>query len=148
MHATLARAGYAHYETSAYAKPDRQCRHNINYWQFGDYLGIGAGAHTKLSFPDRIVRQLRWKQPKQYLAKMADGEPLQERDVVTRDDIGFEFMLNALRLTDGVPASLVRRSARAIRCARVAARSRRRRARDCSTRIRSRAGPRGSAAAS
>jgi oxygen-independent coproporphyrinogen-3 oxidase len=105
VHATLARAGYAHYETSAYAKPGRACVHNTNYWQFGDYLGIGAGAHAKLSFPDRILRQLRWKQPRQYLAKIAAGAPLQEETVVTRDDVGFEFMLNALRLTDGVPAS-------------------------------------------
>ena len=105
VHATLARAGYAHYETSAYAKPGRACVHNTNYWQFGDYLGIGAGAHAKLSFPDRIVRQLRWKQPRQYLAKIAEGVPLQDETVVTRDEVGFEFMLNALRLTDGVPAS-------------------------------------------
>ena len=105
VHATLARAGYAHYETSAYAKPGRACVHNTNYWQFGDYLGIGAGAHAKLSFPDRIVRQLRWKQPKQYLARIAEGMPLQDETVVTRDDVGFEFMLNAMRLTDGVPSS-------------------------------------------
>ena len=106
VHATLAHAGYAHYETSAYAKPGRACQHNLNYWQFGDYLGIGAGAHAKLSFADRIVRQVRWKQPKQYLAKLADGQPLQEEIVVSRDDIGFEFMLNALRLADGVASSL------------------------------------------
>jgi oxygen-independent coproporphyrinogen-3 oxidase len=105
VHATLARAGYVHYETSAYAKPGRACVHNTNYWQFGDYLGIGAGAHAKLSFPDRIVRQLRWKQPRQYLAKIAAGTPLQEETIATRDDVGFEFMLNALRLTDGVPSS-------------------------------------------
>ena len=84
VHATLARAGYAHYETSAYARPGRACVHNTNYWKFGDYLGIGAGAHAKLSFPDRIVRQLRWKQPKQYLAKVAEGAPLQEETVVAR----------------------------------------------------------------
>lgn len=105
VHATLAGAGYDHYETSAYAKADRQCRHNVNYWQFGDYLGIGAGAHSKLSFPHRIVRELRWKQPKQYLAQVAAGAPLQEAHDVTRDDVGFEFMLNALRLTHGVPAA-------------------------------------------
>jgi oxygen-independent coproporphyrinogen-3 oxidase len=106
VHSRLATAGYAHYETSAYARPGRECVHNLNYWQFGDYLGIGAGAHSKLSFADRIVRQVRYKQPKQYLEKIAAGAPLQEHHVVTRSDIGFEFMLNALRLTDGVPATL------------------------------------------
>jgi len=105
VHATLARAGYGHYETSAYARTDRQCGHNLNYWQFGDYLGIGAGAHSKLSFPQRIVRELRWKQPRQYLAKVAAGLPLQETHDVSRDDVGFEFMLNAMRLTAGVPAT-------------------------------------------
>jgi putative oxygen-independent coproporphyrinogen III oxidase len=103
---TLDFAGYQHYETSAYAKPGWQCAHNANYWRFGDYLGIGAGAHSKLSFADRIVRQLRWKQPKQYLDNIAQGRPLQEEVEVTRDDVGFEFMLNALRLTAGVPAAL------------------------------------------
>ena len=96
VHATLARAGYGHYETSAYAKPGRACVHNSNYWQFGDYLGLGAGAHAKLSFADRIVRQLRWKQPKQYLDKVAAGAPLQEEMVVAREDVGFEFMRPAL----------------------------------------------------
>ncbi len=106
VHATLARAGYAHYETSAYARPGRSCVHNVNYWKFGDYVGIGAGAHAKLSFPDRIVRQVRWKQPRQYLAKVAEGTPMMEENVVSRDEVGFEFMLNALRLTEGVPSSL------------------------------------------
>ncbi len=106
VHAMLEGAGYQHYETSAYAKPARQCAHNANYWRFGDYLGIGAGAHSKLSFADRIVRQLRWKQPKQYLERIAQGHPLQEEVEVTRDDVGFEFMLNALRLTAGVPSAL------------------------------------------
>ena len=110
VHATLEAAGYRHYETSAFARPGRECRHNLNYWQFGDYLGIGAGAHSKLSFADRIVRQVRYKQPKQYLEQVAAGAPLQEDAVVTRKDIGFEFMLNALRLTDGVPAIAVRRA--------------------------------------
>ena len=104
--ATLAAAGYARYEISAFARPGRECRHNLNYWRFGDYLGIGAGAHGKLSFPDRVVRQLRWKQPQQYLDAVARGAPVQEEREVTRDDAGFEFMLNALRLTDGVPAPL------------------------------------------
>ena len=106
VHTMLMHAGYRHYETSAYARPGRECRHNLNYWQFGDYLGIGAGAHSKLSFADRIVRQVRYKQPKQYLERVAAGTPLIENSVVTRADVGFEFMLNALRLTDGVPATL------------------------------------------
>ncbi len=106
VHAALVAAGYRHYETSAFARPGRECRHNLNYWRFGDYLGIGAGAHSKLSFADRIVRQVRYKQPKQYLAQVAAGAPLLEDAVVAREDVGFEFMLNALRLTDGVPASL------------------------------------------
>ena len=104
--ATLDAAGYRHYETSAHATRGHECRHNLNYWQFGDYLGIGAGAHSKLSFADRIVRQVRHRQPKQYLEQVAAGRPLQEEAAVTRADVGFEFMLNALRLTDGVPAAL------------------------------------------
>ena len=106
VHAMLEDAGYQHYETSAYAKQGRQCAHNANYWRFGDYLGIGAGAHSKLSFANRIVRQLRWKQPKQYLDSVGRGQPLAEEVEVTRGDVGFEFMLNALRLTAGVPAEL------------------------------------------
>ena len=102
----LTGAGYRHYETSAFARADRECRHNLNYWQFGDYLGIGAGAHSKLSFPERILRQVRYKQPQQYLEQMARGEPLLEERGVTRAEIGFEFMLNAMRLTDGVPVAL------------------------------------------
>ncbi len=106
VHALLAGAGYVHYETSAHAKPGRECAHNLNYWRFGDYLGIGAGAHSKLSFPDRIVRQVRWRQPKRYFEGVAAGAPLMDNAEVARDDVGFEFMLNALRLTAGVPASL------------------------------------------
>ena len=102
----LADAGYRQYETSAFARANRECRHNLNYWRFGDYLGIGAGAHSKLSFPERILRQVRYKQPQQYLEQMARGEPLLEEREVTRAEIGFEFMLNALRLTDGVPVAL------------------------------------------
>jgi putative oxygen-independent coproporphyrinogen III oxidase len=104
--ALLADAGYRHYETSAHAKPGHECRHNLNYWRFGDYLGIGAGAHSKLSFADRIVREVREKQPKRYLERVAAGAPLMENIEISRDDIGFEFMLNALRLTGGVPAAL------------------------------------------
>ncbi len=106
VESALTDAGYGHYETSAFSKPGRESRHNLNYWRFGDYLGIGAGAHSKLSFPERIVRQVRHKQPQQYLERMARGEPLLEEREVTRGEIGFEFMLNALRLTDGVPLAL------------------------------------------
>ncbi len=102
----LAQGSYEHYETSAHAKAGYRCRHNVNYWRFGDYLGIGAGAHSKLSFADRVVRQLRWKQPSQYLEQVARGTPLQEETNVSRRELPFEFMLNALRLADGVPASL------------------------------------------
>jgi oxygen-independent coproporphyrinogen-3 oxidase len=106
VHAALAAAGYGHYETSAFARPGRECAHNLNYWRFGDYLGIGAGAHSKISSPGRIERELRYKQPRQYLEQVARGEPVQERHAVPRDEVGFEFMLNALRLNSGVPASL------------------------------------------
>ena len=106
VESALTDAGYGQYETSAFAKPGRESRHNLNYWRFGDYLGIGAGAHSKVSFPERVVRQVRHKQPQQYLERMARGEPLLEEREVTRDDIGFEFMLNALRLTDGIPLTL------------------------------------------
>lgn len=99
-------AGYQHYEVSAYAQPGRQARHNLNYWQFGDYLGIGAGAHSKISFPHRIVRQMRYKQPKMYLEQMKAGSPIQEEFELSRDDLGFEFMLNALRLNNGFEANL------------------------------------------
>ncbi|HYD78498.1 MAG TPA: radical SAM family heme chaperone HemW [Paucimonas sp.] len=101
-----AAAGYRHYEVSAYARPGRQARHNLNYWQFGDYLGIGAGAHSKLSFPHRIVRQARYKQPAAYMEQVRAGNPVQEEFEVGRDELGFEFMLNALRLIDGVEANL------------------------------------------
>jgi oxygen-independent coproporphyrinogen-3 oxidase len=106
IESALSRADYFRYETSAYARPEHECRHNLNYWRFGDYLGIGAGAHSKLSFADAIVRQMRWKQPREYLARVASGTPLQEEADVTRGDVGFEFMLNALRLAEGVPTSL------------------------------------------
>lgn len=102
----LGRAGYAHYETSAYALSGYECRHNVNYWRLGDYLGIGAGAHSKLSFADRIVRQVRYKQPQQYMEQVERGQPLLEEHEVIRAEVGFEFMLNAMRLSDGVPVSL------------------------------------------
>lgn len=98
--------GYANYEVSAYAQPGRRARHNLNYWQFGDYLGIGAGAHSKLSFPHRIVRQMRYKHPQAYLDQTRAGRPIQEEAEIGRDALGFEFMLNALRLTEGFSPNL------------------------------------------
>jgi oxygen-independent coproporphyrinogen-3 oxidase len=98
--------GYGHYEVSAYAKPGHQARHNLNYWQFGDYLGIGAGAHGKLSFPHRVLRQARYKQPQSYMDAVAAGNPVQEERELTRDEMGFEFMLNTLRLQGGFEPNL------------------------------------------
>jgi oxygen-independent coproporphyrinogen-3 oxidase len=106
IEAALDAAGYHHYETSAWARPGAECRHNRNYWEFGDYLGIGAGAHSKLSFPNRILRQVRTKQPQQYLDAIDAGNAILEEHDVTRADVGFEFMLNALRLCDGVSSAL------------------------------------------
>lgn len=105
IEARTAAAGYRHYETSAYARPHREARHNLNYWRFGDYLGIGAGAHGKLSFPQRVLRQMRHKHPATYMAQAMAGNAVQEARDVGADELPFEFMLNALRLTDGVPAS-------------------------------------------
>ena len=106
IEARLAAAGYRHYETSAFAKPGHSCKHNLNYWQFGDYLGIGAGAHSKLSFHDRIVRETRYKHPETYLQKIKSGDAVQEHRIIGAVDLPFEFMMNALRLTDGVPLAL------------------------------------------
>ena len=125
---SLAAARYEHYETSAFAKRDNCapasggegilpftlhpspfaafCRHNLNYWTFGDYLGIGAGAHSKLSFSDRIARQARYKPPKQYMESAAAGNAIQEQHDVGASEIGFEFMMNALRLNGGFPVAL------------------------------------------
>ena len=99
-------AGYRHYEVSAYAQAGRQARHNLNYWQFGDYLGIGAGAHSKLSFPHRVLRQMRYKQPKAYLDAVRIGNPVQEEAEIGRGELGFEFMLNTLRLNNGFEVNL------------------------------------------
>ena len=78
----------------------------MNYWTFADYLGIGAGAHSKLSFPDRIIRQMRFRQPVQYMERVGSGNAVQEEHEVPASDIGFEFMMNALRLTNGFPLVL------------------------------------------
>ncbi|MBX9916077.1 MAG: radical SAM family heme chaperone HemW [Nitrosomonas sp.] len=105
---TTAKQQYRNYETSAFARAGKESRHNMNYWQFGDYLGIGAGAHSKISFADKIVRQMRYKQPKEYLAKAQSGESLMihTHQEVTAEDRGFEFMMNALRLNGGFDTSL------------------------------------------
>lgn len=94
-------AGLERYEVSAYAKPGHRCWHNFNYWSFGDYLGIGAGAHGKLSFPHRVVRQVRYREPRLYMENALRGEPVAQEEEVARADLPFEFMLNALRLKDG-----------------------------------------------
>jgi oxygen-independent coproporphyrinogen-3 oxidase len=101
IEARMAQAGFDHYEVSAYARPGQTCRHNMNYWQFGDYLGVGAGAHGKLSFPHRVVRQVRFRQPASYLENAALGRFVAESVEVARADLPFEFMLNALRLNAG-----------------------------------------------
>jgi len=103
---TTAAAGYEHYEVSAYATAGQRSRHNLNYWQFGDYLGIGAGAHSKLSFPHRIVRQARYRQPASYLQQATAGNAVAEEAEISREALGFEFMLNALRLTEGFEVRL------------------------------------------
>ena len=102
----LSKHGYQHYETSAFAQPKKQSRHNLNYWQFGDYLGIGAGAHSKLSFPDKVLRQVRYKQPQAYLKQVAQDLPVQSEESVKREDLPFEFMMNALRLNQGFADTL------------------------------------------
>jgi len=106
IEARLAAAGYEHYETSAFARPGMQCRHNLNYWMFGDYLGIGAGAHGKLSFPERITRQARVKHPEAYLRAAEEGNAVSEEREVGAGEIPFEFMMNALRLNGGFAVSL------------------------------------------
>nr|WP_314547660.1 radical SAM family heme chaperone HemW [uncultured Massilia sp.] len=102
----MAGGGYEHYEVSAYAKPGHRARHNLNYWEFGDYLGIGAGAHSKLSFPHRVLRQARYKQPASFIEAARRGNAVAEEHEIARADMGFEFMLNALRLVDGFDPNL------------------------------------------
>jgi putative oxygen-independent coproporphyrinogen III oxidase len=103
LHERTRAAGYERYEVSAYAQPHRKSRHNLNYWRFGDYLGIGAGAHTKLSFPQKIVRQVRYKHPTTYMDEALAGAAIQEETEVGPRDLPFEFMLNTLRLVEGFP---------------------------------------------
>lgn len=102
----LEEAGYAHYETSAYARAGHFCRHNLNYWQYGDYLGIGAGAHGKITGEHGVLRQARVKHPNDYLAFAGSLQAIAEERRVGRDDLPFEFMMNALRLNGGFDAAL------------------------------------------
>jgi len=106
LQAELADAGFAQYEVSAYARAGRRCRHNLNYWQFGDYLGIGAGAHAKITDAEGVTRLWKVKQPRDYLETAGTPAGLGGEQRPSRDDVVFEFMLNALRLTEGVPALL------------------------------------------
>ncbi len=105
IEAATGAAGLEHYEVSAYARPGHRSRHNRNYWTFGDYLGIGAGAHGKLSFHDRIERTARLRHPREWMAAALAGDAVQTRRRLAADELPFEFMLNALRLVEGVPAA-------------------------------------------
>ncbi|NOL49356.1 radical SAM family heme chaperone HemW [Pelistega europaea] len=98
-----AKAGFEQYEVSAYAQNQARCLHNLNYWQFGDYIGVGPGAHGKISSHDRIVRTARVKNPESWMAKVATGEHVAEERLLMPEELPFEFMLNALRLKQGVP---------------------------------------------
>ena len=106
IEARLATAGFSNYETSAFAQRGKQCKHNLNYWYFGDYLGIGAGAHAKLTLHDRVLRQMRWKHPTAYLDNVRSGNPIQESREIDVSDLPVEFLMNALRLADGFHPSL------------------------------------------
>jgi putative oxygen-independent coproporphyrinogen III oxidase len=106
--ARLAAAGYTQYEVSAYALPGRQCAHNLNYWRFGDYLGIGAGAHGKLTLGanQQVLRRWKAKHPTEYLLKAGTAAAIGGDDVLSAERLPFDFMLNALRLNDGVPIAM------------------------------------------
>lgn len=106
VHAELAAGGYGRYEVSAWARPGAECRHNLNYWWFGDYLGIGAGAHAKLSSPQGIRREARSRVPADYLRRAPTGDAVAERRELSAPDAVFEFMMNALRLPRGFPKKL------------------------------------------
>ena len=101
-----AAAGLERYEVSAYARPGHRCTHNLNYWQFGDYLGLGAGAHGKLSFPHRVLRQVKWREPAAYMREALAGRAVSNEQEVARKALPFEFMLNTLRLREGFEMAL------------------------------------------
>jgi len=106
LEAAFASAGYEHYETSAFARRGFRSRHNLNYWTFGDYLGIGAGAHAKLTFLESVRREARLRQPQAYMRAALSGNPILEAREVAAAELPFEFMLNALRLVEGFPVAL------------------------------------------
>jgi putative oxygen-independent coproporphyrinogen III oxidase len=108
-------AGLARYEVSAFARPGQRCAHNLNYWQFGDYLGLGAGAHGKLSFADRIVRQVRWREPAMYIERALAGKAVSSEREITPAELPGEYMMNALRLAEGFePARFCERTGQSI----------------------------------
>lgn len=109
--ARLAAAGYTQYETSAFALPGRRCRHNLNYWEFGDYLGIGAGAHGKLSIrlPGRVERRVKHTNPDEYLAAIRTGDFIESQERLSEADLALDFLINALRLHEGFPVELFER---------------------------------------
>ena len=103
VHAQAAQAGYVRYEISAFSQPGHRCFHNLNYWSFGDYLGIGAGAHAKISYPNRIEREVKHRNPQAYMDEMLGAAQPAETHGIKASELPFEFMLNALRLMEGVP---------------------------------------------
>ena len=102
----LGGAGFVQYEVSAWSRPGNECRHNLNYWRFGDYLGIGAGAHEKLTLESGIVRSARWRNPDRYQQMLAGEQRCMERKQPRGQELAFEFMLNALRLREGFTLAL------------------------------------------
>jgi oxygen-independent coproporphyrinogen-3 oxidase len=106
LHQLLHQANYDRYEISAFAKKNQRCQHNLNYWKFGDYLGIGAGAHGKISFPDKIIRTIKERHPQSYMQSVfSPAKAMLEERQIDGHELPFEFMLNALRLIEGVPST-------------------------------------------
>lgn len=106
LHQLLHQADYDRYEISAFAKKNQRCQHNLNYWKFGDYLGIGAGAHGKISFPDKIIRTIKERHPQSYMQSVfSPAKAMLEERQIDGHELPFEFMLNALRLIEGVPSA-------------------------------------------